>query len=370
MRFGSRRQIPHLLAAIALAGLFAASLAGTGQGRAHAGFAARIAQLSEPEGYFDTDNLISNERSYLQVIPALREAGISGGAYIGVGPDQNFSYIARVRPSIAFIIDIRRDNLLLQLFFKALFQLSESRIAYLSRLFGRVVPDPSEEWRVADIHRLIQYIEDAKTSAQVTDALREKVDAVIREFGIQLSRGDLQTIDRYHRSFISNGMELKFETFGRRPLSYYPTFRDLLLETDRQGHRWNFLNSEDDYQFVRSLQNRDLIVPVVGSLSGPSALVAIGRTLAETGIRLSAFYTSNVEYYLFRDRSFPRFVDNLSHLPHSNNSLIIRAVFAGASPSQLAPGYASASIAQPVNDLLQGYAQGKFRDYRELTIGR
>src|SRR5437868_7743019 len=100
-------------------------------------FASAIAALSEAGGYFDTDNLISNESSYLQVIPELQRRGVHGGAYIGVGPDQNFTYIAEVRPAIAFIIDIRRDNILLHLFFKALFQLSRTREDYLSMLFGR-----------------------------------------------------------------------------------------------------------------------------------------------------------------------------------------------------------------------------------------
>src|SRR5215467_14170343 len=69
-------------------------------------FAGRIARLSEPGGDFDTDNLISNERSYLEVMPAVTASGATGGVYIGVGPDQNFSYIARIRPSLAFIVDI------------------------------------------------------------------------------------------------------------------------------------------------------------------------------------------------------------------------------------------------------------------------
>src|SRR5690606_36464432 len=54
-------------------------------------FARLIAELSEPGGYFDTDNLISNEASYLHVAQDLRELRGRGGAYIGVGPDQNFS---------------------------------------------------------------------------------------------------------------------------------------------------------------------------------------------------------------------------------------------------------------------------------------
>jgi hypothetical protein len=66
--------------------------------------ASLIASLSEPGGDFDTDNLISNEQSYLHVVPALRALGGQGGGsgvYLGVGPDQNFSYIAHLRPTLA-----------------------------------------------------------------------------------------------------------------------------------------------------------------------------------------------------------------------------------------------------------------------------
>src|SRR5690349_21564383 len=57
-----------------------------------------VARLSEPGGDFNSDNLISNESSYLHVLGALRALGVRGGAYVGVGPDQNFSYIAAIRP--------------------------------------------------------------------------------------------------------------------------------------------------------------------------------------------------------------------------------------------------------------------------------
>src|SRR3954467_14574095 len=125
-------------------------------------FAALSEQLSEPNGEFDTDNLISNESSYLHVVPALEQAGVSGGVYIGVGPDQNFSYIARIRPAAAFIIDIRRDNLLLHLLFKALFSASRNRIEYLSLLTGRAMPDRPDSWRDATIDRLVKYLDEAK----------------------------------------------------------------------------------------------------------------------------------------------------------------------------------------------------------------
>jgi hypothetical protein len=34
------------------------------------------------------------------------------GVYVGVGPYQNFTYISALDPDIAFVVDIRRKNLL------------------------------------------------------------------------------------------------------------------------------------------------------------------------------------------------------------------------------------------------------------------
>src|SRR5688572_28446263 len=99
-----------------------------------AAWAQLVLSLSEPGGIFDTDNLISNERSYLHVFSPLRR--MCGGAYIGVGPDQSFSYLAAARPAVASSIDIRRDNLLHHLLLRSMFALSSNRAEYLARLHG------------------------------------------------------------------------------------------------------------------------------------------------------------------------------------------------------------------------------------------
>ena len=262
-------------------------------------FAASIANLSEPAGYFDTDNLISNERSYLQVIPDLRRLSVRGGAYIGVGPDQNFSYIAEVRPAIAFIIDVRRDNLLLHLLFKALFELSETRLEYLAHLTGRPLPPAVNGWRGAPIDRLIGYFDKTPVSREAVEARRLRIDEAIRRTGVPLTADDLATIAAFHRRFMEDGLSLRFNSAGRPPQAHYPTYRDLLLETDAGGSQTNYLASEEMFQFVKSMQAQDRIVPVVGDVSGPSALQAVGRAIAARGERLSAFYVSNVEFYLF-----------------------------------------------------------------------
>jgi hypothetical protein len=285
-------------------------------------FADDVARLSEPEGFFDTDNLISNERSYLDVVPALVKGGVSGGAYIGVGPDQNFSYIARIRPSVAYIIDIRRDNLLLHLLFKALFARAADRVTYLSLLTGRSPPAVGAGSGVEDLVRAINEAPRAET----TD-----LNETIRGFGVPLSPADFASIGRFHGAFVQRGLALQFNSHGRPPQSHYPTLRDLIVATDRAGRAWHYLASEADYQFVRQLQARDLIIPVVGDVSGPHALRAIGRTIASRGERVSAFYISNVESYLYRDGAYGRFTANLSGLPRDARSVMIRSIFGGAS---------------------------------------
>jgi hypothetical protein len=330
-------------------------------------FASLVEQLSEPNGQFDTDNLISNEQSYLHVVPALEQAGVAGGVYIGVGPDQNFSYIARIRPAEAFIVDIRRDNLLLHLLFKAIFNVSRNRVEYLGLLTGRPAPERADSWRDASIDKIVAYFDDAKplTAAVLADDA-ERLHAAIRKSGVPVSGKDFATIDRFHAAFRNEGLSLQFRSTGRPARDYYPTYRDLLLETDRKGRKLCYLASEDDFQFLKTLEARDGIIPVVGDLSGPHAVAAIGQLMTQRGERLAAFYVSNVENYLFRDGAYARYVDNLKKLPHSDRSLIIRAIFGGYSIPDSAPGYYSTSTVQSLNELLANCGAGKCRTYYDL----
>ena len=343
-----RKLLSALKAAAAL--LVAAALLGASQARTTSSFAQTIARLSEPDGYFDTDNLISNESSYLQVIPELARRGVRGGAYIGVGPDQNFSYIAATRPSIAFVIDIRRDNLLLHLLFKALFSLSHTRVDYLSMLFGRTIPADDQPWRDATIDKLVKYVDGARPAD--ARALREKIDRALRDTGVPLSDEDLKTIAGFHNRFVEAGLSLQFQSTGRPPQWNYPTYRDMLVDTDADGKQSNFLGSEEAFQFVKGLESRDLIIPVVGDLAGPSTLAGIGKLLTSRHETLSAFYTSNVEFYLQREGTFPRFVANLRQIPRASHAVIIRSIFRRPYSSGRRPKDDSESELQSIDELI------------------
>lgn len=341
MRRSANRQFAARLSVLILLALASHH---PGPAAAQTSFARTIAELSEPGGYFDTDNLISNERSYLWVLPDLDDAGVRGGAYIGVGPDQNFSYIARVQPAVAFIVDIRRDNLLLHLLFKALFAESPTRAAYLGQLLGRSAPRATPTSRQATMADLVDAMDQApRLSVAAVEALRARLDAAIGRMGLPLSAEDRRTIDRFHRTFIDEGLDLQFTSTGRAPQSYYPTYRNLLLETDRSGRPGNFLATEGAYQFVKSLQARDLVIPVTGDLSGRHALMAIGRLLTARQQQVSAVYASNVEFYLARSGALDRFLDNLRALPRSGQAVLIRSRFGGGS---------SSSEIQPLSELM------------------
>lgn len=338
--------------------------------QADSSFARLIERLSEPSGYFDTDNLISNETSYLHVLDKLRELGGDGGAYIGVGPDQNFSYIAALRPSIAFIIDIRRDNLLQHLMFKSIFALADNRLEYLCLLLGRRAPSDMAAWAHRSIDELIEYVDGTAPDPDDIELAQAAVASTATRFGVPLSEADLATIRRFHSTFIGEGPNLRFSSHGRRPRPYYPTYRRLLTERDLSGRQASYLADEDAFQVVKSLQDRDLIIPVVGDFAGDHALAAIGQVISERDVKVSAFYTSNVEFYLMRAGSFGRFADNLRQLPYDDKSVIIRSFFGrnfGYIHQESVPGYYSVQLLQTIESLIAQQDEGGYRNYLDLV---
>jgi hypothetical protein len=336
--------------------------------RDHRSFAALSARLSEPGGYFDSDNLISNETSYLHVMGKLREIGVSGGVYIGVGPDQSFSYIAKIRPRVAIMIDIRRDNLLQHLLFKSLFGRARNRIDYLCEFFGKPFPK-TKGWESRSIKELIDYIDSTASDQKLFDKSLKDVRQDVQKYGITLSQSDLESIGKVQRAFYSAGLDIRYSSYHRPPRSIYPPYRDLLLETDLAGNQQNYFNSEDDFQFLKKLEDQDMVIPVVGDLSGPQAVKAIGQYVAEIKERVSAYYVSNVEFYLQRQGTFDKFVENLKSLPIDSRSVIIRSYFNYYAPAhpQAEPNHFSTQLMERIDDLIKQCAAGGCDSYTDIV---
>ena len=313
-------------------------------------------RISEPAGYFDTDNLISNESGYLTVMDALAKTGIEGGAYLGVGPDQNFSYIAQVKPTIVFMTDVRRDNMLHHLLLKALIERAPTRVEFLAGLHGRVVPPDAAAWQGRSIDAIVEYIDGEPVDEAGLSRLHEEIAEAVRAFGILLTQEDLGTIQRFHLTFVRAGLGLRFTSYGRASRPYYPTYRQLVLETDIDGDQASYLSSAETYGVVRELQLANKIIPVVGDMAGPHAIREMGVVLREMGLQLKAFYTSNVEFYLWRGGTFDEWEENFASMPVAADAVIIRSHFPNSGdvhPSAVR-GYYSAQILQPAATFLRG----------------
>jgi len=325
-------------------------------------------QLSEPGGYFDSDNLISNETSYLQVAEPLADQVTAGGVYVGVGPDQNFNYIARVKPRYAFILDIRRQNMLQHLLFAALFAQADDPYQFLCLLFSRSCPGATPEAARGGIERALQALQQASLSEET---FATNLQAVFQHIEGPL-QFPLQTQDRtdirgIYRAFFEEQVEIRFRSFRRPWAVYHPTYRQLLVTRSPSSRFGSFLDSEDDYRFVRDLSRGQRLVPVVGDFAGPQALRAIGRWVKEQGLTVSAFYTSNVEFYLLRQDSYERFVANVRELPTRPDSVLIRACFdyGRSHPAEL-PGHRSATLVQRLPRFLELYQAGSYTSYWDV----
>ncbi|MCI0435312.1 MAG: hypothetical protein L0271_16975 [Gemmatimonadetes bacterium] len=327
------------------------------------GFATLVERLSESGGFFPSDNLVSNETSYLHVLGVMSALDATGGVYVGVGPDQNFSYIAAVRPEIAFIIDIRRDNMLHHLLFKSIFQLARSRVEFLCLMTARPLPADPESWRDADIAEIVHYVDGMRPdSTRFEETVAMVRDAALAT-GIALSAADMVAIRRIHDRFRWDGLDIRYAAVPR-----YPAWRELILQTDLDGVRRNYLATDESFQYVKELQRRNRVVPVVGDLSGAHALAAIGAETAERGLTIRAFYVSNVEQYLMRGPGFRTFSETVTGLPFDDRSVIIRSYFGrtGSLP-QTMPGHYSTQLIERFGDFVRETRAGGYRTYFDLV---
>ena len=284
-----------------------------------------VSESSEPGGFFRSDNLLSNELQMQHVIPELMRIAVPGGAYLGVGPEQNFTYIAAVKPAIAFIIDIRRGNLNLHLLYKALFELSADRADFVSALFSKKRPEGLTTRSSVD--EIFKAFRDVETRESLYNenfaAVRANLTSTHK---LRLTPDDLRGIQAVYHAFFYYGPIIQYSSSMGGGGGNFPMYWQLMTATDANGVPRGFLASEEQFAFIKKLQARNLIVPLTGDFAGPKALRAVGRYLKSRNLVVSAFYLSNVEQYLGREQRVDPFCANVSTLPLDDTSTFIRAV--------------------------------------------
>jgi len=286
------------------------------------------ADFSEPDGFFRSDNLLSNEIWMQRVIPELLSNIKTPSVYMGVGPEQNFTYITSLKPKMVFIVDVRRGNFDLQLLYKAMFELSSDRADFVGRLFSKKRPAGLD--RNASPLDIFTAYRAVETSEELyKENLKAIDDLLVNKHHFALSDGDRQGVEYVYHAFYNFGPQLNYSSTGGFGGRYQPNYADLMVATDEAGLNRSFLATDENYQFMKSLETKNLLVPVVGNFAGPKAIRAVGEYIRMKGATVSAFYLSNVEQYLYQDRIWGNFCRNIATLPLEPSSTFIRSVRGG-----------------------------------------
>jgi len=288
-------------------------------------------ELSEDNGFFRSDNLLSNELWFQTVIPDLLSRTKPGGVYLGVGPEQNFTYISALKPKMVFITDIRRGNLHTQLMYKALFELSSDRADFMSRLFTKKRPPTLTAESSA--HEIQQAYWDQATGDETAYKanLQAIDDWLTKHHELPLVKEDLEGIEYVYHNFYWWGPSINYNSStgnGGRG-GNMSNYAELMEQTDNGGVTRSFLANEANFKVLKDLEQRNLIVPLVGNFGGTKALRAVGNYVREHGAIVMAFYLSNVEQYLYQDSLWGAFCANVASLPLDGSSTFIRTMQGG-----------------------------------------
>ncbi len=330
--------------------------------------------FSDDCGNFRSENYLSNEISFQNVVEPLKAAVKSGEVYLGVGPEQNFTYIAALHPKMAFIVDVRCGNMREHLLYKALFEMSDNRVDFLSRLFSLKRPAGlSNNAAASEIFAALAKIQPDQTYFEKN--AQEVEDLLLKTHKFGLSADDLDGIDTIYRVFYLYGPGINYSATplgGGGGRGGMPTYRDLMIATDQQGKSLagvnrSFLGTEESYKIIRDLERKNLIVPLVDNFAGPKAIRSIGKYLREHDATVSAFYLSNVEQYLFMDGIEDKFYENVKTLPLNPSSVFIRSGRPGTSIGAYNSSGGLVSMLSPIQEVLKAYEAGDVRVWNDVV---
>src|SRR2546427_7546091 len=196
-----------------------------------------INEFSEPNGYFRSDNFVSNETTFQYVIKELKKV-TPGGVYLGVGPDQNFTYVVAMQPKLSIIFDIRRQNMLQHLMYKALIEISANRVDFVSRLFSRPRPEGLDEKTPPE--KIFAKFDTVEADPKLFAANLKAIKAQLEDrHGFAMSSEDEASMEYVFRAFFAGGPDLTYNGVGGGAAGVgrgrMPSYSELMQLTDEEG---------------------------------------------------------------------------------------------------------------------------------------
>jgi hypothetical protein len=193
------------------------------------------------------------------------------------------------------------------------------------------------------------------------------VKGVLAKHAYSLSPADLATIEKVYDVFHQGGPRMNYGFASPAPNPQTPSYVVMMTSTDLAGRSWSYLATEDNFRYVKEMQRKNLIVPLVGDFAGPSVIRNVGRYVRERQATVTAFYVSNVERYLAGSQ-WQSFYSNVATLPVDSSSVFIR--FVDNDYTRLLQGWTPEKDVQtgliPMLELINLHNAGRLPTYPEL----
>lgn len=214
----------------------------------------------------------SNEVRHDVWFPYVRELG---GAYLGVGSDQNYTVAAAARSELMFLSDIDRSVVDLHRIYEVLIEASDTPEALLGR-FEQVAADSSAELLTA-------------AWADLPEPERKRL--------IRLYRNARETVVIHLRH---------------------------VIKRHRDGRPTTWLSDPAMYDHIRALFKADRVRMMGGDLTGANSLQTAAAAARALGIPFRVIYFSNAEEYFDYSKQF---IANINGFPVEDSTVVLRTIY-------------------------------------------
>ena len=198
-----------------------------------------------------------------------------GGVYVGIGTNQNFAMAAWQRPELIVLLDFDQTIIDLHAVYAVIFAHAKTPEEHLALW---------EKKQAKQVRALITEAMDGDSKEETT-----RRDRALRAY-------------KYGRERVRRGLE-KMRT-------RYASLNEP-----------SFMNSQTEYDWIRSMSMAGRIIAIRGDLTGPRTLVDLAGVLESQGRKVTTFYLSNTEQYF---RYTKRFRRNMLGLPLADDAVVLR----------------------------------------------
>ncbi len=198
-----------------------------------------------------------------------------GGAYIGVGSDQNYTVMAVARSELVFLMDIDQSVVDLHRCYEALIEAS----ADPTTLFERWAPAGEAD------------------SVRIIEAMYAGLPEPERKRLVRLYRNARETVYIH---------------------------LDHVIKRKRDGKPTTWLSDPELYAHVRGLYEADRVRMMGGDLTGPNSLQTAAAAARALGLPVRVIYFSNAEEYFDYSKQF---IANISAQPGDEQSVVLRTIY-------------------------------------------